>query len=91
MAKQNGGPAFGGAYDMVVFDTTGVNKPGTIEARTAGMSLRDYFAAMAMAALIAKTPVENDCLDGAACRQVVHVCNGAYGYADAMLKAREQS
>lgn len=50
-----------------------------------GMTLRDYFAAKAMAAIISKIPatmVED--------RQAIPKCvsQGAYDYADAMLKER---
>ena len=46
---------------------------------TAGMELRDYFAAKAMQALISADPM----------RIYEYVATDAYGYADAMLKARE--
>lgn len=48
-----------------------------------GMTLRDYFAAKAMQGMIARTNwgVEDDATD---------ISNEAYGYADAMLKAREE-
>lgn len=45
-----------------------------------GMTLRDYFAAKAMQALISADPM----------RTYEYVALLAYGYADAMLKAREQ-
>lgn len=49
-----------------------------------GMTLRDYFAAKAMQSMIARTNwgVEDDAID---------IANEAYGYADAMLKARESN
>jgi hypothetical protein len=48
-----------------------------------GMTLRDYFAAKAMQGMIARTNrgVEDDPSD---------ISNEAYGYADAMIKAREK-
>ena len=56
-----------------------------------GMSLRDYFAAKAMQAIISKKPFgvyktfeERDK------REDLSVAYGAYFYADAMLKAREK-
>lgn len=62
---------------------------------TDGMSLRDYFAAKAMSALIAKTPLLDDRSEygtGATSEKVAEMKAGisesAYGYADAMLKAR---
>jgi hypothetical protein len=44
-----------------------------------GMTLRDYLAAKAMQALISADPM----------RIYEYVATDAYGYADAMLKARE--
>jgi glycerol kinase len=65
-----------------------------------GMSLRDYFAAKAMQALIEKTELmiqatlENDEVIGSTDDFLaVHkagICESAYKYADAMLKAREE-
>ena len=48
------------------------------------MSLRDYFAAEAMKGMIARTTwgIEDSPRD---------ISDEAYGYADAMLKAREES
>lgn len=84
MEKINdGGPAFS-------LDFMPVNLPGV----PTGMSLRDYFAAKAMAALIAHTGTDmademmrvggygNGEVD-----KLVAKC--AFDYADAMLKARE--
>ena len=56
------------------------------DALKAGMTLRDYFAAKAMQAIIGKLPVAkndegNDYFKAAS--------SGAYGYADAMLEARK--
>jgi hypothetical protein len=65
-------------------DTGGFAFPHVIEHLhepvTAGMELRDYFAAKAMQALISADPM----------RIYEYVANDAYGYADAMLKARKQ-
>lgn len=47
-----------------------------------GMSLRDYFAAKAMAAAMSKTELNGRSLDD--------IATGAYKSADAMLKARDQ-
>ncbi len=47
-----------------------------------GMTLRDYFAAKAMQGIISNP--DDDWGD------VKEVCELAYGYADAMLKARKQ-
>lgn len=43
-----------------------------------GMSLRDYFAAAALQGILARSPETNQM-----------TAEDAYGYADAMLKARE--
>lgn len=51
-----------------------------------GMSLRDYFAAMAMQGILSGNPPitrERDC--------EMHVAIAAYAMADAMLKAKGQS
>jgi hypothetical protein len=48
------------------------------EPMTTGMTLRDYFAARAMQALVSADSM----------RAYEYVTNDAYGYADAMLKAR---
>lgn len=54
---------------------------------TRGMSLRDWFAGQALAAIVAKQPTEMveayEPLDFE-----MTVAHGAYGYADAMLAAR---
>ncbi len=77
--RDNGGPAF----PCDVFDPH-VKGPEQWE----GLSLRDYFAAKALAALIAE-PVEGvtqplgpDC--------AIEFAHDAYAFADAMLKARKQ-
>ena len=68
----DGGPAFPVLSDNVSFPTL------------FGMNLRDYFAAKAMAALIACAPNHGD---------VAHdfASVDAYRYADAMIKARSES
>ena len=68
--KDNGGRAF--------------PLPGSSE-RHPGMTLRDYFAAKAMAMLMQEWPInifDNDAQD--------EVAKNCYAMADAMLKAREQ-
>lgn len=58
--------------------------PGTeYNERYPGMSLRDYFAAKAMAALV-KDACENDG------REPIDIAAEAYELANAMLKARNQ-
>ena len=55
------------------------------------MNKRDYFAAQAMQALIAKIPLQvADLHDTESVYWIFSmVSNGAYSYADAMLKARK--
>ena len=65
-----------------------------------GMTLRDYFAAKAMQALIEKTEVliravlEDGTHHGTPeelmAKHKAGICESAYAYADAMLKARDQ-
>ena len=66
MTTNTGGPAFPQKTDITL--------------SYSGMTLRDYFAAKAMQALIAANGGELHYQHGAA---------DAYSYADAMLKARE--
>lgn len=68
MSKETGGPAF-------PIDRIAVNK----EFGSSGMTMRDYFAAKAMQALLGyeESTLQND-------------AEVAYAMADAMLKAREQ-
>lgn len=69
MSIKDGGPAFPSARDMrhnPDFDHEG------------GMSVRDHFAGLAMAAIIPDTQLGFDA-----------ICAEAYQYADAMLRARE--
>lgn len=54
-----------------------------------GMTLRDYFAAKAMQAIIAKRPWEPD-LPAGVNESDNMVATGAYDYADAMLAARDR-
>jgi hypothetical protein len=60
-----------------------------------GMTIRDYFAAKAMAAIIAKQPLgratpENEESLAAWAEACAMATVGAYMYADAMLRAREE-
>tara|TARA_R110000868_G_scaffold243467_1_gene499446 strand:+ start:622 stop:873 length:252 start_codon:yes stop_codon:yes gene_type:complete len=73
----DGGPAFP-SPDFV-------HPNGQIEFGTFGMSLRDYFAAKAMAAAQANWPWIN------ASDWYTKVAESAYSAADAMLKAREEA
>ncbi|MDP3859880.1 MAG: hypothetical protein Q8Q73_19135 [Stagnimonas sp.] len=75
MSRTDGGPAFPGTGT----DSSGCPVP---EHYSAGMTLRDYFAAKAMQGWLASFGPE-DAVKPAS------VADFAYGIADAMLKARE--
>lgn len=86
--KSTGGPAFP------------TDKEGNLwGSGFGGMTLRDYFAAKAMQSLIDKYPritVPEDeppmgPMETKARNLMDSICSGSYAYADAMLKAREQS
>jgi hypothetical protein len=66
---------------MKAFPTTYRNYDESISHDCTGMTLRDYFAAKAMQALVAKTVDEDEPAEIAA--------EAAYMFADAMLEARE--
>lgn len=56
-----------------------------------GMSLRDYFAAHALAAIIAKSPYKSGTLaDMRASGDIEARTTGAYEYADSMLAERNK-
>ena len=85
---KNGGPAFP-AKNYIV--------PNDLEARyvrelgaTQGMSMRDYFAAMALQGWFAQ---ENEALPGNTTfeENQARVCALLYGWADAMIAARDKS
>jgi len=54
-----------------------------------GMSLRDWFAGMALQGIIAKHPPRSGCIEDDQDEQAF--ANGAYAYADAMLSARKEA
>ena len=79
--EKTGGPAFPGRYMAWVIKVDD-NENGTYEYEMVngpGMTLRDYFAAKAMAATISSCPHMQD-------NQIAHM---AYETADAMIAARE--
>lgn len=59
---------------------------GGLSMRDPGMTLRDYFAGQAMAAIIAKIPFQEFPADWLPYEKTAI---GAYDYADAMLEARK--
>lgn len=79
MIMNTGGSAF--PCDLTMYDQEIVNQ-------FQGMTLRDYFAAKAMQGLLANPKLQDQILKegGAFGGWVEH---SAYGWADAMLKARE--
>ena len=77
-AEQDGGPAF--PNDRVVSN-------GCVEQyESTGMSLRDYFAAKALQAIVCKMPVMNPAPED----WIASMAAGAYQYADAMLTERDK-
>jgi hypothetical protein len=84
---KDGGPAFPG--NATINRTTGELMPhqfGNDDFATLGMTLRDYFAAKAMQAVVLKQNELHD-IQAMYDRLALH----AYKVADAMLKARSQS
>lgn len=78
-SSNNGGPAFPAA------DLYDANTGERMVTASQGMSLRDYFAAKALAAGVIANPPHN-------CDWSWHdYARDAYGMADAMLKAKEAS
>ncbi|RMA11869.1 hypothetical protein [Klebsiella pneumoniae] len=76
MSKYTGGPAFP-ELGNVGYNSDWQNEPG--------MTLRDYFAAKAMQAIISNPSIIDNDSDGA----VNYAASASYKFADAMLKARE--
>ena len=77
MTKEDGGPAF--PCDRICGEETTIS--------SAGMTLRDYFAAKAMQELARSFYADDDCDDFKVALRAM--CNEAYQWADAMIKARE--
>jgi len=96
--KNDGGPAFpitGGTITVHDPDRVGVLDMVTIDPHP-GMTLRDWFAGMAMSAMISKQPSLSGGvadLEARSFRDAPHypvVALACYRYADAMLKEREK-
>lgn len=84
MSKNNGGPAFPAVCEWDA--TAGIWKP-----TEAGMTLRDYFAAKAMASWIGDATTLAGVRKGAEKQNIeeaVLIARAAYEMADAMLKER---
>ena len=77
--NDTGGPAFPFPSDA------DAGEPGEL-----GMTLRDYFAAKAMQAVLLKWPPILTEDQDAIRRDTEEIARGAYAMADAMLKARNQ-
>ena len=76
MSKDNGGPAFPRSESLYPDGT--VSDPGAY-----GMTLRDYFAAKAMASFLIANPLQKSVCP------MSDYAEDAYKIADAMLEARE--
>lgn len=88
MSKENDGGGAFPATKMVeekFMDEHGYGRTRTVNRPHGGMSLRDYFAAKAMQAIIAKSPFLAEPEDFTPYEKTAI---GAYDYADAMLKSR---
>lgn len=83
MSEKDGGPAFPTEHRETARDHAWTE---------AGMTLRDYFAGQAMAALIQKKSASHceACQKNSTCPHVAMICVGAYDYADAMIAERKK-
>lgn len=95
MSKQTGGPAFpvaDGAAHRIAMQLSGDDEAKYIAESAkalAGMTLRDYFAAKAMAAIVRRWD-GHSFGGGTNSPQYKELSEDAYLIADAMLKAREE-
>lgn len=80
MSKQTGGQAF----PRKQWEYDGQNS--VLQYQEEGMTLRDYFAAKAMQAMISNPQMIDNDSDSA----VNYAASAAYKFSDAMLKAREE-
>lgn len=92
LKRDDGGPAFGGEIDEVFVNTSPnatpqMREPIKFKRIVRGMSLRDYFAAKAMAAMAEGICAIDDL--GIIRHRPNDVAQIAYVYADAMLEARK--
>ncbi|HHT7463917.1 TPA: hypothetical protein ACT1U1_001033 [Raoultella ornithinolytica] len=78
MSKETGGQAF----PRQQWEYDGQNN--VLQYQEEGMTLRDYFAAKAMQAMISNPSIIDNDSDGA----VNYAASASYKFADAMLKAR---
>lgn len=80
--RDDGGPAF---PRPTTKDIQGYGEDGA-----EGMTLRDYFAAAALQAIIAKHRLASVDVDAPDPPEIGGIVSGAYRYADAMLTERSQ-
>lgn len=81
MSKQeNGGQAF--PRQQWEYD----GQSNVLQYQEEGMTLRDYFAAKAMQAMISNPSIIDNDSDGA----VNYAANASYKFADAMIRTREE-
>lgn len=86
-AIKDGGPAF----PVPMFTRQSDGQPmsaGEFFEGGNGLSLRDWFAGMALNAIVSKSPFEQCDIDETHHEEMA--ARGAYGYADAMIAARER-
>jgi hypothetical protein len=81
----DGGPAFPCEESELLVDQSGDAFPMLVPTHRNGMTLRDYFAAKAMHAIVSTMPRVHD----RPASELYSIALGSYDYADAMLKARE--
>lgn len=79
MSKETGGQAF----PRQQWEYDGQNN--VLQYQEEGMTLRDYFAAKAMQAMISNSSIIDNDSDGA----INYASSAAYKFADAMIRARE--
>lgn len=81
-------PAFPGLYSTPGYGCARRNASGELEEHTPGMTLRDYFAAKALQALIGELSIKKAILDAE--ESLPSVAALAFDFADAMIAQREK-
>ena len=84
-----GGPAFPGKQKALAIQTEHIGIASEYEIEHNGMTLRDYFAAKAMQAVLT-SPILMAAVGSKGGSATQHTAKQSYEMADAMLKAREQ-
>lgn len=90
MSKDNGGPAFPCSVRRSenYMDEGGYGRVRMVTVQEGGLSMRDYFAAKAMQALIPLFSSGTLSVKDGTPATEAHVSEQAYAFADAMLEAR---